>query len=404
MNHNALYYPYIHIHDVNWLKATLLLFSQVRRMMPVNFTPADSEAIRAFTEWSDKHPALLAPANLRTERAEAAQAGLAKRLLADAQDPSFVSNYARAAARQGLAADNPGFQIHQAKLAEPLKEALRATGLAWRPDSWEPYDKFEEYVELHQRVGEAVMSTLAIAAATGEGLDIVGDARSGPLHDCLLEKKAGEIYDAWLHPAALQPPPRRSHGEDLFEFLIGFTCDLSNVTPKKLATLHDDREPLRKLIKRLRRLASDIPAMDPGPDRDTYFQDIASKALRHWRSDRKSMHSYWRKFFGEGLVDTSEKFVETVAEKLTGGAAEAAAGVAAGAGAGAVAVAGGGAALATAAIASAGVGLAVGVVFHGVKSYFRMRTAERDSPYRYLTLMEKAGVVFRSDLGTGRRA
>ncbi len=48
MNQKALYYPYIHIQDVNWLKATLLLFSEVRRMMPVQFTPEDSEEVRAF--------------------------------------------------------------------------------------------------------------------------------------------------------------------------------------------------------------------------------------------------------------------------------------------------------------------------------------------------------------------
>jgi hypothetical protein len=29
MNQKALYYPYIHIQDLNWLKATLLLFSRL---------------------------------------------------------------------------------------------------------------------------------------------------------------------------------------------------------------------------------------------------------------------------------------------------------------------------------------------------------------------------------------
>ena len=34
INRDALYYPSIQIHDVNWLKATLLAFPQVRRMVP----------------------------------------------------------------------------------------------------------------------------------------------------------------------------------------------------------------------------------------------------------------------------------------------------------------------------------------------------------------------------------
>ena len=34
LDRDALYYPYIQIRDVNWLKATLLCFPQVRRMVP----------------------------------------------------------------------------------------------------------------------------------------------------------------------------------------------------------------------------------------------------------------------------------------------------------------------------------------------------------------------------------
>jgi hypothetical protein len=87
MNQRALYYPYIHIHDVNWLKATLLLFFEVRRMLPGNFTPDDSEEVRAFAERS---PSLLSGADLWTRRANAAQKALARRLSADAQDATFL--------------------------------------------------------------------------------------------------------------------------------------------------------------------------------------------------------------------------------------------------------------------------------------------------------------------------
>ncbi len=132
MNQNALYYPYIHIHDVNWLKATLLLFSEVRRMLPDSFTPNDSDEVRAF---ANRSPSLLSGANLWTKRAQDAQVALARRLSDDAQDTSFRSKYGRAATRQALAADDQGFLIHQWKLAEPLKDALRSTELAWDPHS-----------------------------------------------------------------------------------------------------------------------------------------------------------------------------------------------------------------------------------------------------------------------------
>jgi hypothetical protein len=402
MNRKALYYPYIHIHDVNWLKGTLLLFSEVRRMLPDRFTPHDDEEVRAFAASSSDRPALLSPANLWTRRARAAQEALARRLLADARDPDFISRYGRAVTRQARAPDDKGFQIHQEKLAEPLKDALRFTEMAWDPDLPESYDRDAAYVELHPRVGEAVMSTLAIAAAMGEGLDIVGDHRSGHLHECLLEKRADEIYDAWLHPSDLQAAPGRPDAEDLFEFLIGLTCDVTALTPDALCALQADRDPLRRLIEQLRVLASEMPATDPGRDRETYFRDAISMVLHSWRSDRSNMPAYWRKFFGEGLADTSQRFVEKVADNLMSGGEKAVMGGVSGATA--VGIGGGGiAAMATAAIAGAGVGLAIGIVFHGVRSYFRTRRAEKDSPYRYLTLMEREGVVFRSDLGMAPR-
>jgi hypothetical protein len=337
MNQNALYYPYTHIRDVNWLKATLLLFSEVRRMMPYQYTPDDSLEVQAFAQFPLK--TFLSVANIWTPRAIAAQEDLANKLLADAQNAAFRSKYGRFATRQALKSNDRGFQIHQRKLSKPLKNALRSTELAWVPDSPEPYDIDAEYVELHPRVGEAVMSTLAIAAATGESLDIVGDSRSGHLHECLLEQKADEIYNAWLHPPALPAAPKKPEGEDLFEFLVGFACNISAVTPDALAAL--DREPLRKLIAQLRVLASEMPAMDPGAEREKYFRDVASKVLNDWGSDRSNLASYWGQFFGKGLADTSKKFVEKVAENLTSGVEKAATGGLAGAAAAAI---GGGAA------------------------------------------------------------
>jgi hypothetical protein len=403
MNQSALYYPYIHIRDVNWLKTTLLLFSQVQRMLPAYayFTPDDSAEVREFV------PALLSPADLTTPRALSAQAALARRLLAE--DLDFRSKYGRNATRQMLTRDDKGFQIHQRKLAEPLKDALRSTELAWHPINRELYDLNTEYVELNPRVGEAVMSTLAIAAATGEGLDIVGDRRSGQLHDYLLEKKGDEIYDVWLHPPDLQAAPRQPAAEDLFEFLVGFPCDPSTLTLKAITELREEREPLRELITRLRKLTSDIPAVDPGPRRDAYFYDMASTVLSEWRSSRGG---YWRTFLGgDGLTDTSQKYMEKVAEKIVSAgekaATEAAATTAAGSATATTAAAvggGGAAAIVTAAFVGAAGGLAIGVVFHGLKSYFRMRSLEQNSPYRYLTLLEQKGVVFRSDLGRVARA
>jgi hypothetical protein len=62
MADHPLYYPYIHIQDPDWLKATLLIFSQVRRMTPVQALQAGDDAL------SDR---------LRSGRVEESQCSLA---------------------------------------------------------------------------------------------------------------------------------------------------------------------------------------------------------------------------------------------------------------------------------------------------------------------------------------
>jgi len=185
----ALYYPYIHIRDLNWLKANLLIFPNIRRMIPINFTPDDAYEIREFTEYVDDKPPLLQPADLGSDRSLQAQENLASKLRHDVKNQEFVLRYGKGAARAMVNDHSYGFQIHAQKLSGELRDALTADNkLAWQPVTAEPYDPYSEYIEVHPRVGEAVMSTLAVACALASGLDIVGDQRSGPLHQCLLKK------------------------------------------------------------------------------------------------------------------------------------------------------------------------------------------------------------------------
>src|SRR5438067_1526505 len=50
LDRDALYYPYIHVFDANWLKATLLCFPHVHRMVPFSFEIDDSDEIRTFRQ------------------------------------------------------------------------------------------------------------------------------------------------------------------------------------------------------------------------------------------------------------------------------------------------------------------------------------------------------------------
>jgi hypothetical protein len=387
MADRALYYPYIHIRDVEWLKATLLLFRQVRRMTPYG-PQADDGQILPFTDWHGGEEPMLTSAGLWAERPAAAQVELARRLRGDADDLDFRNRFSRHAAEAIPSTDGHGFQIHQAKLHPSLKDVLRDTGLAWEPGNPEPYDLWLDYVEVHPRIGEAVMATLAIACAMGEGLDIVGDKRSGPLHDCLTRKQPKDVYDAWLKPASKITDPPQADARELFEFLVYMACDTTKLDVQALAEMGANRDPIRRLMDALAERAKDMVAMDPGKERTEQFRDETAKILNTWANDRINMGNYWKKFFSLGLMEPGGKLLE----KVIGKAAEATPAAAAGA-TGALA----GLALHAPLLAS-GAGLGIGLFTHAAKTYVDLRSQDRESPYRYLTLLEGTGVVIRADL------
>jgi hypothetical protein len=97
MANRSLYYPYIHIRDLSWLKATLLLFEQVRRMTPPGFQTDDDKMIKPFLLPHGGRDPMLYFSDLGSERAVAEQVKLAKHLREDANDPAFLDQFGRAA-------------------------------------------------------------------------------------------------------------------------------------------------------------------------------------------------------------------------------------------------------------------------------------------------------------------
>ncbi|MDA7978289.1 MAG: hypothetical protein MPJ50_05905 [Pirellulales bacterium] len=394
----ALYYPYIHIRDLDWLKANLLIFPSVTRMIPMDFIPDDSDGVRELAQRLDDKLALLQPADLWSDRPIQAQSILASKLRLDAENREFVTHYGQQEARKLVNDSDHGFQIHAMKLSEELKSVLAESRLAWDPLSPEPYDGHSEYVEVHPRVGEAVMSTLAIACAQAGGLDIVGDERSGPLHRCLLEKDLDAIYDTWLDSSRQMKmrEPDAATGEELFEFILGITGDLSSLSSEQLRGIAEEREPIRDLIKALRIRAAQIPAMDPGEKRDDAFKQAASEIMNKWNNDRNNLSGFLRDFFSVDAANLTTSFASKVADKtLTGMAAGAAAK------ASATAASGAGTSwlgsLAAGGVVGAGAGLVIGLVAHAGKTYYKRSQLAKNSPYRYLTTLEDAGVVLRSE-------
>jgi hypothetical protein len=205
----------------------------------------------------------------------------------------------------------------------------------------------------------------------------------------LAKKRIEGVYDAWLKPASAISDAIQPDARELFEFVVTFACDTTKLDAKNLAKMGSNREPLHRLMEALADRAKKMDAMDPGEDRQQELEDETRKILNDWKADRNNMSNFWKKFFGFGVVEKGGTFFEKVISKAAEAMPTAGTGTV-----GAFA----GLALHGPLLLAAGAGLGIGLVTHGAKTYADVRKTERDSPYRYLTLMEEAGVVIRADL------
>lgn len=382
---DALYYPYIHFRDPEWVKRTLLIFPHLVRMVPANFVPRDRFEIFEYLRAEGRRGPLIRNANMDTTGVLSAQKALKQRIEKDLNtNPRvFLRRYGAEAAARSRKPGSFGFQMHEGKVVSELLEWLKEKRLAWVPGDPE----FAGYVEVHPTLGSAIMSTLAIACAQDDGLEIVADPSDGQLHRCVAEQRMEDVYDTWLNWRRKKKPElvlkeAEPTGECLLEVIVFQYADVSRVTPSALAELNEEWEALAALRAALQKLAGYIPvAVNPGRLQE-YLEDKAATAIREWESNKANMASFKRKFFDVNVFKPEEAFMKKLTEK-----ALIAEGMTV---AGPPLIAG----LTSGSVLAAGAGLGIGLLFHALSSWQKIKSSERDSPYRYLTMMEKAGVVF----------
>jgi hypothetical protein len=128
------------------------------------------------------------------------------------------------------------------------------------------------------------MSTIAAACALTEGAHIVGDERSGRLHEHLLTRKVNDIYDGLIHRRR-GASVRKATPHELFEVVVGLACDTSNIGPEQLAGLGEDRQAIAAPLDALSTHAESIGPMYEGEKRDDAFRDHAASILAAWRRE-----------------------------------------------------------------------------------------------------------------------
>jgi hypothetical protein len=136
----------------------------------------------------------------------------------------------------------------------PLGE-LKELDLAWNPD----VPDGDHYLEMHPHIGEGIMSTLAVACALDEGLDIVAD--DAPLHDCVIRYAEDELYSKLIKRRRADTPRTFSADRCKIELLVFQQFDLPKLTAKNILRLQNEGNELGRFHEEMAKVAQSIRDM-----------------------------------------------------------------------------------------------------------------------------------------------
>jgi hypothetical protein len=277
----ALYYPYIHIRNESWLKATLLCVPAVKRIVPKTYTPEDDAAIIPYVEIAGPNGPLLQAVPAATDGAMAAQDRLLRSL--QANEEQIVARYGR---QKSPTPDE--YWVHDAKFNYQLLDFLKARNLAWPSKHSRAFGQRSWYA-LHPKLGSAVMTTLGLSIARDEDLDIVTD--NGEYHEALLAGDEGRIVDALIRDVDSHVNGVLDRQQALGELVFALSgINLRAIRPEHIPELQTTKG-FRDFQDSLRRAAA---VVDPQSNPKSYQDQIQREAetiVKAWRDTQVSLTS-----------------------------------------------------------------------------------------------------------------
>ena len=364
LDRDALYYPYIHIRDVNWLKATLLCFPQVRRVVPTDFYLNDDEEVRPFrTVRGARGQPLLTEEYTDMQEYGSPVHQAQNRLLKVLEDNAALvhSRFSRDVAIRDFPKNPDAFQMHTGKMLWGLADYLVSHELGWFARQLQSAASDTRWVALHPVLGEAIMSMIAIAIARAKGLDIV--TSSGRVHHAMAVLDEDEVIDHLLERGTgrLATTPAEL-ADELAEIVLTTRFDVSRLTAEQIAELIKDGKDLRAFKTALIPIAKSLPDVLDPTERERRLREKAKEVIDLWMAYRKSLP----RFAVDAIVESTELTVPDVASAM---------------------IVGGGTSVALA----SGWGLALGLLtWKGVGIYRKFQERASD-PLRFLSQIEKAG-------------
>lgn len=375
---DCLYYPYIHVRDVDFLKANLLMFPHMQRIVPPQFDLQDNPEIGVFARTEGRRGMLLQEADIFSATVEEKNDALLRKMKEDITKDAglFKRTFDRHSIKGSI--DDNSFLMNENKITDVLLDFLRQHDLAWEVD---PQGRDMETIGLHPAIGEAIMATIAAACSADSGLDIVSDRVD--IHYALAERDIDQIYEAMIAPhldddAARETVAAAPKADDLFSTILVTRCDLTKVTAESIAALSDDRGAIAALRRKLSEFTATVPEMTGQKARDERVKALAHEALSAWTADRLNASRLFRSLWTDDSTKGAQNFAKEI---MTRGAPF-------------VVGAGGAATFSAPVLLAAASGLAVMLATGAVTGAARRIQRQKTSSYRYLTQIEKAGAVF----------
>ena len=302
----ALYYPYIHIRSEHWLKASLLCFPAVKRIVPDGYEPEDRSSVREYTGITGSAGPLLQSVRAYSPAADAAQRRLLHRL---SSDVPALEPY-----RRKHSPSRDRYWIHDAKFSRSLLEFLSRHDLAWPSQHVRPYGH-RTWLALHPQLGRAVMTVLGLSIARESGLDIVTD--TGKYHEALLATAEDRVFDALLgYPQ--QRPSAAEDMRDIAELVVSLAgINLQALRPEHIAALHGS-EAFRNFQYALRAAAVGIPGETDSESRRRDLKREAENIVSAWHDARRSFgREIGKVLFDQSLAAASREALSRHFEAAT---------------------------------------------------------------------------------------
>jgi hypothetical protein len=365
LDRNALYYPYIHIRDVNWLKATLLCFWQVRRMVPPGFHLNDCDEVKAFRNLGvevgggEKRPLLIEE---RTDTGEVYNAQ--RRMVNKLKVHEYIlkQGFSLEAAIKDYGSHD-SFQIYASKMPELIQYLQeQEEPLAWptQIESGKPHLWFA----VHPKLGEAIMSVLAIAIAENKGLDIV--TSSGTVQHALATLNEEAVLNNLLRHNA---KPTGASGVDkdaelvdeLAEIVMTTAFDLKRLSAEQILELIKEGKDLRQFKQGLIPIVR-IPNIPDPEERQRRLKEAAGEVLAGWENYKKGLPYFAAQALVSAINFKNPDVVTGIMSGATSGL-----------------------------MLASGVGLGIALLTFSGITIWRGYKEKANSPFRYLSRIRDAG-------------